>query len=61
VDADDADNLVGENINTKKKNTETSLVSRKDDDLQVMQKIKTCSSHINSMHEKITTQRQPIL
>jgi hypothetical protein len=34
VDVDDDDNLVGENINTKKKNTEASLVSRKDDDLQ---------------------------
>jgi len=58
---DDDDNLVGENINIKKKNTEASLVSRKVDDLQVTEKIKTCSCLINRMQEKITTQRQPIL
>lgn len=36
---DDDDNLLGENIYTTKKNTEASLVSSKDDKLQVMEKI----------------------
>jgi hypothetical protein len=50
---DDDDNLVGENINTKKKNTEALLVSRKND-LQVMEKLNTCSCLIKRMQEKIT-------
>jgi len=51
---DDNDNLVGENINTKKKNTEALLVSRKDD-LQVVEKTNACSCLIKRMQEKITT------
>ena len=54
-DDDDDDNLIDENVHTTEENTQASLVSRKDDDLQVMEKINTCSRLINRMQEKITT------